>query len=552
LIALRNILRNKKNSASIVLLIGVITALFFIGNSITGNGSRGLKRSFVDNITGDILIEEKGEVTMNLFGANTPIIDNYFTVPVLSAHSALVEYLQALPEVSHVVSQVSGNAAFEVLGTKEAALLCGIDGDAYFEAFPGIVLEEGRLLESGEFGAMVTVEKAQTIEKRAGQKLRIGEPLLFTTAGETGFKIREAPLVGIYRYTNPTAYLNEVILADAQTVRILASVQIATSDVEVDEEALSLLGQGPALDSVFGPPAVEALGSGSGVSGTAPPSGAGGLSPPERGADALSTQDAQTSPPRQVAPSGAGLSPPEGEADAPSPQDAQTSPPRQVVDLVEELSGLLAGNSERREAENAAAAVSEGGDWNFIVLRLAPAVNADLFMAKIKETLDDHGATAVGWRFAAGSAAIIALLVQMLFNAGVFLVSIACVLAVVNILLIAVFRRTKEIGTLRAIGARDHSIRFLVLTENCALGVVAGILGVGLGALILALVNGASVHLSNELLASLLGGEILNIAFSPPLALLSLLVALALSVLSSLYPVEMAVKIAPIVAVQNG
>ncbi|MDR0637951.1 MAG: FtsX-like permease family protein [Spirochaetaceae bacterium] len=510
LIALRNILRNKKNSASIVLLIGVITALFFIGNSITGNGSRGLRRSFVDNITGDILIEEKGEVTMNLFGANTPIIDNYFTVPVLSAHSALVEYLQAFPEVSHVVSQVSGSAALEVLGTKEAALLCGVDGDAYFDAFPGIALLEGRFLRSGEFGAMVTAEKAQAIEKRAGQKLRIGEPLLFTNAGETGFKIREAPLVGIYRYTNPTAYLNEVVLADAQTVRVLAAVQIATSDVEVDEEALSLLGQGPALDSVFGP-GPEGASLGGGVTGE------GGGSPTGKGGEeALGGGAAEEG----------GLS------------------------LVDELSGLLAGNSERREAENAAAA--DGGDWNFIVLRLGANVNADMFTAKIKETLDDHGATAVGWRFAAGSSAIIALLVQMLFNAGVVLVSIACILAVVNILLIAVFRRTKEIGTLRAIGARDRSIRFLVLTENCALGGTAGILGVMLGILILAMVNGLHIRLSNELLSSLLGGEILHIAFSPPLALLSLLVALVLSVLSSLYPVEMAVKIAPIVAVQNG
>jgi ABC-type lipoprotein release transport system permease subunit len=494
LIALRNILRSKRNSLSIVLLIGTITALFFIGNSITGNGSRGLKRSFVDNITGDVLIEEKGDVTMNLFGANTPIIDNYFTVPVLSAHSALIEYLVALPEVSSIASQVSATAVLEVLGTREAAMLCGIDGGAYFDAFPGITLVEGRFLMSGEFGAMVTAEKARSIEKRSGQRLMIGEPLLFTSAGETGFKIREAPLVGIYRYTNPVAYLNEVILADAQTARVLSSVQIATSDVEVDVGALSLLGQGDTLDSLFG--------------------------------DTGDTPDFNR-------------------------DDGETVLPDGGQNLVDELSGLLAGNSEQKNnAENAANA--EGGDWNFIVLRLQPNVNAEMFIAKIRGTLGRYGAAAVGWRFAAGSSAIVALLIQMLFNAGVILVSIACVLAVVNILLIAVFRRTKEIGTLRAIGARDRSIRLLVLSENCALGITAGIIGVLSGVVILALVNSAGIRLPNELLSSVLGGEILTVAFSPSLALLSILVALALSVFSSLYPVEMAVKIAPIVAVQNG
>jgi ABC-type antimicrobial peptide transport system permease subunit len=489
LIALRNILRSKKNSASIVLLIGAITALFFIGNSITGNGSRGLKRSFVDNITGDILIEEKGDVTMNLFGANTPVIEDYFTVPVLSAHSALVDYLAGLPEVSSVASQVSALAALEVLGMREGVMLCGIDGSMYFDTFPGVTLEDGRFLESGEFGAMITTEKARAIERQSGKTLEIGEPLLFTTAGETGFKIREVPLVGIYRYANPTAYLNEVILADAQTVRVLASIQIATSDVEVDEDALSLLGQGTAVDDLFG--------------------GASFAGDDESGATERETN------------------------------------------LVDELSGLLAGNSEQSEPENAAAD-AEGGDWNFIVLRLSPNVNAELFLAKIKDVLDDYGAMAVGWRFAAGSSAIIALLVQMLFNAGIVLVSVACALAVVNILLIAVFRRTKEIGTLRAIGARDRFIRELVFLENGALGIVAGIIGVLFGFLLLAGINAAEIPLSNELLSSILGGEILNIAFSPLLALLSILVALTLSVLSSLYPVEMAVKIAPIVAVQNG
>jgi ABC-type lipoprotein release transport system permease subunit len=485
-------LRSKRNSASIVLLIGAITALFFIGNSITSNGSRGLKRSFVDNITGDILIEEKGDVTMNLFGANTPVIDNYFTVPVLSAHSALMEYLASLPEVAHIANQVSVAAALEVLGMREAAMLCGIDGDAYFDAFPGIMLEEGRFLVSGEFGAMVTAEKARSLEKRSGQKLKIGEPLVFTTVGETGFKIREAPLVGIYRYTNPTAYLNEVILADAQTVRVLSSIQIATSDVEVDESALSLLGQGTALDDLFG---------GGSVFGS---------------------------------------------------EDEDDEPAGGELNLMDELSALLAGNSGGEKEENENAANAEGGDWNFIVLRLAPNVNADMFIAKIKDALDRHGAMAVGWRLAAGSSAIIALVIQMLFNAGIVLVSIACVLAVVNILLIAVFRRTKEIGTLRAIGARDRSIRLLVLTENCTLGVVAGIAGVVFGFLLLVAINAAKIPLPNELLSSILGGEILNIAFSPVLALLSVLVALVLSVVSSIYPVEMAVQIAPIVAVQNG
>jgi ABC-type lipoprotein release transport system permease subunit len=486
LMALRNILRNKKNSVSVVLLIGAITTLFFIGNSVTGNGSRGLKQSFVDNITGDVLIEERGDVTMNLFGANTPVIEEYFSIPVLSAHSAIAAYLDAVPEAAFHTSQVTVTAALEVLGVKGAALLCGIDGSTYFDTLPGVVIEEGGFPVDG-YGAMITAEKARSIEKRAGKTLKIGEPLLFTSAGDTGFKIREIPLTGIYRYTGPVAYLNEVILTDAQTVRVLSSIQIATSDVEVAESAVSLLGQGSALDDMF-----DAGQSFTGAAG--------------------------------------------GSAGEPS--------------LMEELTGMLAGNSEA--PQTAGAAPAEGGDWNFIVVKLAPRVNADRFIRETREALKDFGAIAVGWRFAAGSSAILSLLVQMLFNAGVALVSVACVLAVLNILLIAVFRRTKEIGTLRAIGARGGYIRALILSENCVLGFIAGTLGIAAGAAVIKAVNNARIYLSNELLSSVLGGETLHIAFSPELALLSMFAALALSVLSSLYPVEMAVKIAPIVAVQSG
>jgi ABC-type antimicrobial peptide transport system permease subunit len=351
------------------------------------------------------------------------------------------------------------------------------------------------------------VDKAADIERRTGQKLTIGEPIIFMASGDAGFKIREAPLVGIFSYRNPTTYMNEVALVDAQTVRVLSEIQVATADVDVDDRSLSLLGQGASLDDMFG--------GGSAVEGggSASLSDAGVFDDPDTDADTSASASAFGG-----------------------------------ASLMEELSGMLAGNSEQR----ARSADAAGGDWNFIVVRLASKARAERFIAKTRDALEGFGAMAVGWRFAAGSSAIIALLVQALFNAGVLLVSVACVLAVMNILLIAVFRRTKEIGTLRAIGARDNYIRALILSENCALGIFAGALGVVMGSILLEAVNGAQISLSNDLLASILGGSVLHIAFSPALAAVSLAVAFVLSFLSSIYPVETAVKIAPIVAVQNG
>jgi len=65
-----------------------------------------------------------------------------------------------------------------------------------------------------------------------------------------------------------------------------------------------------------------------------------------------------------------------------------------------------------------------------------------------------------------------------LFNFGIFLVCAACVITVINILLISVFRRTSEIGTLRAIGASNIFISFIVIQENFILALIAAIAGI--------------------------------------------------------------------------
>jgi putative ABC transport system permease protein len=144
------------------------------------------------------------------------------------------------------------------------------------------------------------------------------------------------------------------------------------------------------------------------------------------------------------------------------------------------------------------------------------------------------------------------LLLQTFFNLGGFLVSIAGIIVVVNILLISVFRRTREVGTLRAIGASDSYIRSLIRGENIAIALLAGITGVLVGMLFLHLVNSMNIEISNNLVASLLGGKTLLIGFLPFTALVSFCIALFLGAAASIYPVETAVRIDPITAVREG
>ncbi|MDR2470983.1 MAG: ABC transporter permease [Treponema sp.] len=476
---LRNITGNRKNSLVIFLLIALISALFFIGNSVMGQTNTALRKTYVESLTADVIIQKTGGMSMNLFGANSPVIDNYVGIPTLPAHDNIIELIAAEGAVESSTCQVSTRAVLELPdsgGGGEGIFLCGVDPETYFDCFPGIVVEEGRALESGEYGAMITASRADRIERETGRRPVPGAPLLFTSAGYLGFRIREVPLAGIYRYENPGQFMNEIVIADPQTARVLAAIQVATAPVE-NETAETYLPGDPSL--LFDGP-------GTGVE----------------------TYD------------GDGFDP-------------------------DDLISIL-GASGDAETENA------GGDWNFILLRLGKGVSPGRFIREFNKKLAPFNAHASGWRTAAGTSAIMMLLVQSFFNIGGFLVSAAGVIVVVNILLISVFRRTKEIGTLRAIGASDSYIRFLVMGENCFLAALAGITGVLGGMLFLFLINSFHVEIPNDLAASLLGGKILRVGFAPSVALVSFCVALLLGAAASVYPVETAVRIDPITAVRQG
>ncbi|GHU05093.1 ABC transporter permease [Spirochaetia bacterium] len=468
-------------------LVAVITFLFFIGNSIIGRIDSSIRNAYVEGLTGDVVIQKSGDISMNLFGANTPIIEDFFTLPVMPAHDAAAELVAAESALGGMTSQVSGNAYLDLLGVREPALLCGVDVESYFPLFPGIILDEGRFLQNGEYGAMITAERAERIATLSGQRPVPGEPMLLTSGGRMGFKIREVPLVGIYHYRNSGQLMSEIVIADPQTVRALNSIQVASNSKA--DEVYDEISPQTSLDDLFGEDVFDASG------------------------DIIVSGDMAT----------------------------------EQTFSAEFLQAFINQGKESGEEE------LSGGDWNFIIIRLKERVSAEAFIKKLNAKINPYGLTASGWRTAAGMSAMLLLLVQALFNLGVVLISLAGIITVINLLLISVFRRNREIGTLRAIGASDAYIRSLILTENILLSLCAGFAGVCGGFFFLRWINRLKIVITNDLIASLLGGSnVLQVEFLPQAAVLSFALAAVLGLLASVYPVETAVRINPIQAVQQG
>jgi len=478
-LALRNIARNKKNSAIIALLSAVICFIFFIGNSVIEKSNLGLHQAFIGSLTGDVALQKKNDVSMNLFGANTPVIDPFFVVPPFPAYDAVMEIVRAQEGISGITSQVSGKAFLDLFGVRESVLLCGVDAKTYFSMFSGIILEEGRFLYNDEYGAMITMDRAQKIQQKSGMYPQIGEPLLFTSGGVLGFKIREVPLVGIFKYQNPGLFMNEIIIIDPQTVRALNSIQVATStEINLSDDVKTLFTAD--IDDIFNMDL-----SGNQYNGEE-----------EFSVDYLQAKLAET-----------------------------------VVFSYIDVTG---------------------GDWNFIIIDLENDKKTGAFINSLNKKIEPYGVVAVDWRTSVGTFAILLLLVQVLFNAGMFLVCVAGAIAVINILLIFVFRRTREIGTLRAIGASDLFISSLVLFENLIISIIAGIAGILAGSLFIKWINSLAVIIPNDLIASLLGGTALTLNFIPQVAFTTFILAVLLGIIVSIYPILVTLKIEPVEAVRQG
>ena len=120
---------------------------------------------------------------------------------------------------------------------------------------------------------------------------------------------------------------------------------------------------------------------------------------------------------------------------------------------------------------------------------------------------------------------------------------LAGVIGIGNILLISVKERTKELGVRRALGATPEEVRVQILLESIFLTLIAGIVGVILGAGVLAIINLFTQDLTNFPYS--------NPTVPIPLVVGALTIMVVLGTLIGLIPAQRAVSIKPIDALRE-
>jgi putative ABC transport system permease protein len=130
---------------------------------------------------------------------------------------------------------------------------------------------------------------------------------------------------------------------------------------------------------------------------------------------------------------------------------------------------------------------------------------------------------------------------QLLSMVAAVVVPVTCIslvvggIVIMNIMLVSVTERTREIGIRKSMGARHSDIMLQILMEAVALAVAGGAIGVGLGALV-----------------TMLLGRIFELTLHITLGyvVLALAVSTIVGVASGWYPASRAAKLDPVVALR--
>ncbi len=114
-------------------------------------------------------------------------------------------------------------------------------------------------------------------------------------------------------------------------------------------------------------------------------------------------------------------------------------------------------------------------------------------------------------------------------------------IGIMNIMLVSVTERTREIGVRKAVGAKRRDILLQFVSEATLLSLTGGIIGVGGGYLGSHLLNGRTI-----------GGTALDTSFSWDVAILALAVSAAIGLFFGIYPAMRAAALHPIEALRYG
>ncbi len=250
-IAIRNLLQHKTKTMIIGFLVTVGIMLTFAGNVLIDSMIRNISEIFTEYYTGDIIIMSNETMGGGVFGVQSDEVFGPPLIPVLKDYDKVMEKVGKLSGIKSVTRQLSGYAIYNLneIGM-DYSLFFGIEPESYYTAMSGIQLVQGRLLKPGEEGMILEYDTWKMFKEKKNLDIKIGDSIQLNNFGTGGFKIRDVPVVGIFKFPRGNDRLWPMSFIDAASLRyLLGKTGGKTEKVIVSKEATSLLNSD--MDSLF-------------------------------------------------------------------------------------------------------------------------------------------------------------------------------------------------------------------------------------------------------------------------------------------------------------
>ncbi len=250
--AFKNIIRQKKKSIFVGLIVFIGSLILILGNSILDSGQKSLKKNFSENFTGDVLITINSDEDLSIIGNRAAGMANMhgqsaklFNVEtsVLPGYARVIDLLSSIDGIESLTSQATGAAELELSnGKKDFIQLFGIDPVSYSKTFDKFKWVEGGMPVSESPGIIISKEKIEEIALNTGTDLNVGDELLLRGFSGTGFKLVSVPLTGIFNLKGSVEFISQFGYLEINSFRKLTGMNVNTAEIaELSQAEMALL-----------------------------------------------------------------------------------------------------------------------------------------------------------------------------------------------------------------------------------------------------------------------------------------------------------------------
>jgi putative ABC transport system permease protein len=176
-----------------------------------------------------------------------------------------------------------------------------------------------------------------------------------------------------------------------------------------------------------------------------------------------------------------------------------------------------------------------GGEFDFVIARAGNIDDVSQAVRNLRDRLGDK-ATVISYSSAQNMVGNVLGTIQSVLGGIAGISLLVAGVSIINTMTVSVMERTKEIGTMKAVGAKGSDILFMFLSEAMVTGILGGAAGAGFG----------------FILGGIVGGYI-DLPVKPSLSLGAFVVGFAAmtAIVSGLYPAWRASNLSPVEALRH-